>query len=157
MTQAQTKLTKDVFRTTLKKQSLEKLIALCQKHHSDELVKHLVSILIKKPELIMEELQGSFEKSDFEQVLEKLNKKKSKISKNIDSCREHYKSLCEARKNEKLLIKEYQRKKEPFVRIYTANGYESYFLKRYLQEVSKLKMDYKQISDEIYFFEKQYS
>lgn len=157
MTQQQTKLKTAVIRNTLKKQSIEKLITLCQQHHSDDLIKSLVSILAKKPELIMEELKNSFEKTDFEEVLEKLNKKKLKISKDIDFCRDHYKSLCEARKQEKLAIKASQRKNEPFARIYTAYGYENYFFKRYLENIADLKADYKKISDEIYFFEKQYS
>lgn len=157
MTQQQTKLKTAVIRNTLRKQSVEKLITLCQQHHREDLLNSLVSILAKKPELIMEELKNSFDKTDFEQVLEKLNKKKLKISKDIDSCRDHYKSLCEAHKQEKLGIKSAQRKNEPFARIYTAYGHKNYFFKSYLETIADLKADYKKISDEIYFFEKQYS
>lgn len=151
--QSKTRLTIDVLRKTLNRQSLDNLIDICKEYDQEALKKSLVSILIKHQDSLWVYLQEEFDNSDVDPVISKLIKRKNLISDSIDIHREKYKQKCLENKNLKLLSKENQRL--GLETLYFAGQYD-YVSANYLLIMTKLKKEYKELSDEIYFLKSQF-
>lgn len=151
--QTKTRLTIDVLRKTLNRQSVDNLIDICKEYDQEALKKSLVSILIKHQDSLWVYLQEEFDNSDVDPVISKLIKRKNLISNSIDIHREQYKQKCLENKNLKLLSKENQRL--GLETLYVAGQYD-YVLFNYILIMTKLKKEYKEISDEIYFLKSQF-
>lgn len=151
--QTKTRLTIDVLRKTLNRQSVDNLIDICKEYDQEALKKSLVSILIKHQDSLWVYLQEEFDNSDVDPVISKLIKRKNLISNSIDIHREQYKQKCLENKNLKLLSKENQRL--GLETLYVAGQYD-YVLFNYILIMTKLKKEYKELSDEIYFLKSQF-
>lgn len=151
--QTKTRLTIDVLRKTLNRQSLDNLIDICKEYDQEALKKSLVSILIKHQDSLWVYLQEEFNNSDVDPVIAKLIKRKNLISDSIDIHREQYKQKCLENKNLKLLSKENQRL--GLETLYVTGQYD-YVSANYLLIMTKLKKEYKELSDEIYFLKSQF-
>lgn len=151
--QTKTRLTIDVLRKTLNRQSVDNLIDICKEYDQEALKKSLVSILIKHQDSLWVYLQEEFDNSDVDPVISKLIKRKNLISDSIDIHREQYKQKCLENKNLKLLSKENQRLGLEI--LYVAGQYD-YVSSNYLLIMTKLKKEYKELSDEIYFLKSQF-
>lgn len=151
--QTKTRLTIDVLRKTLNRQSVDNLIDICKEYDQEALKKSLVSILIKHQDSLWVYLQEEFDNSDVDPVISKLIKRKNLISDSIDIHREQYKQKCLENKNLKLLSKENQRL--GLETLYVAGQYD-YVLFNYILIMTKLKKEYKELSDEIYFLKSQF-